>query len=388
MTAIPLGALSPEIMQGRKSAYPHQGNDPQSPCSVHADVSAALWGGKLKALMAHPDSRGRFAHASIDCPETACTGFLQLAPNAASQAWRNPEAIENIFCITGQLTVSYGPALEQQIALDTFDMVSIPADVKHRIDNPHGAAAEAVLVLSVPAGGSYRAVFEATGKGAAGEGAAGEGATGPAALAALQVDFDQAPGKTPAADEVSSRVTRFKTLVPYKKALSQSTGLPLEATERLSAGSVYPLIVPVGHVGRSQTAPMYGNQGLYMSIAECVASDDGPPPHAHSDTQETFIVLDGTFDIMTGLRNEVKVPAQSLDMISMPKTVMRAFKNTTGRVARLLVIIQGPNKMQDNVSFAEEIGEEFVERFGPEIIDKYKTIKMTFDARERLQALA
>ncbi|MOA30953.1 Cupin domain protein [compost metagenome] len=133
---------------------------------------------------------------------------------------------------------------------------------------------------------------------------------------------------------------------------------------------------------------MYGNQGLYMSIAECVASDDGPPPHAHSDTQETFIVLDGTFDIMTGLRNEVKVPAQSLDMISMPKTVMRAFKNTTGQVARLLVIIQGPNKMQDNVSFAEEIGEEFVERFGPEIIDKYKTIKMTFDARERLQALA
>ena len=42
--------------------------------------------------------------------------------------------------------------------------------------------------------------------------------------------------------------------------------------------------------------------------------------------------------------------------------------------------------MHDNVSFAEEIGDEFVERFGPEIIDKYKSIKMTFDARERLTA--
>jgi hypothetical protein len=57
-------------------------------------------------------------------------------------------------------------------------------------------------------------------------------------------------------------------------------------------------------------------------------------------------------------------------------------------VARLLVIIQGPNKMHDNVSFAEEIGEEFAQRFGPEIIEKYKTIKMTFDARERLSAEA
>jgi len=356
VSAIPLGALSLEAMQGRTTTFPHAGNDMQSPCSVYADASKSLWGGTLKSLMAHPDIEGRFSKASIDCPATACTGFLTLAPNASSKAWRNPEAIENIFCIRGKLTVQYGPALKQSVDLDLFDMVSIPADVKHVIRNAQGEEAHAVLVLSVPEGKSYRAVFESAGQ---------TSTATAAAMHALQVSFDDAPGKRPEAEEVSSRVTHFKNLVPYKKALSKTTGLPPEATERLSAGSVFPLIVPVGHVGRSQTAPMYGNQGLYISIAECVASDDGPPSHAHSDTQETFVVLDGTFDVMTGIHNEITLPAKSLDLVSIPKGVMRTFKNTTGKVARLLVIIQGPNKMHDNVSFAEEIGEEFAQRFGP-----------------------
>lgn len=376
MQSIPLGALSEAQMLARLSSFPHQGNNGLSPCSVHSAVTTKLWGGQLKALMAHPDSKGRFAKASIDCPETACTGFLSLEPASTSQAWRNPQAIENIFCIEGRLLVSYGPALEHRIELDTFDMVSIPADIKHAIANTSSQPARAVLVLSKQAEGGYLAVFEESANAGFGQDVLND----------LGVSFDAQTGVVADPQEIQGRVTRFKSLVPYKKALSKTTGLPSEATERLSAGSVFPLIVPVGHVGRSQTAPMYGNQGLYISIAECVAGDDGPPPHAHSDTQETFVVLDGTFDIMTGLKNEVGIKASTMDMVSVPKGVMRAFRNTTGRVARLLVIIQGPQKMHDNVSFAEEIGDEFVERFGPEIIDKYKSIKMTFDAKERLTA--
>jgi uncharacterized cupin superfamily protein len=186
----------------------------------------------------------------------------------------------------------------------------------------------------------------------------------------------------PATFEV--RVTRFAQLVPYKKDLNRMGGLPAEATESLSAGNVYPLIVPEGHVGRSRTAPMYGNQGLYISIAECRAGDDGPPPHAHSDTQESFYVLDGSFDICTGFDNETVVQARPNDLTAIPTKVMRTFRNTSGKPARLLVIIQGPDRMNDTVSFSRRIGQDFERRFGAETIEAYAKIKMTFDAEERL----
>lgn len=67
---------------------------------------------------------------------------------------------------------------------------------------------------------------------------------------------------------------------------------------------------------------------------------------------------------------------------------MRAFRNTSGQPARLLVSIQGPGRMQDTVSFSQSIGEEFQARFGDEIIAKYSEIRMTFDAEERLGAVA
>ena len=153
-------------------------------------------------------------------------------------------------------------------------------------------------------------------------------------------------------------------------------------TESLSAGSVYPLIVPEGHIGRSRTAPIYGNQGLYMSIAECKTGTDGPPPHAHLDTQETFFVLEGEFDICTGFDNESVIQVKPRDIITVPRKVMRTFRSIGNGPARLLVIIQGPDRMQDVVVFSRKIGEDFLHRFGPEAIAHYEKIRMTFDAED------
>ena len=47
-------------------------------------------------------------------------------------------------------------------------------------------------------------------------------------------------------------MTRFEKLVPYKKDLNRTGGLPAEATESLSAGNVDPLIEPEGHAARSR----------------------------------------------------------------------------------------------------------------------------------------
>lgn len=370
------GALNPEQMQQQTAFFPDYRVDEVSPAARCADAAQRLFGGSLIPLMAATGAAGRFSRAPLSCPPTACTGKLELAHGATSQPWRNPDAIECIFCVEGSVEVRYGPALADSIRLGRFDMVSVPANVRLQIANVGSEVARTVNVLSVPPSGSFDAVFDESQAAGLTSDASGE----------LGVRFDAQRGDTIDVATLEGRVTRFDTLVPYKKDLNRTGGLPPEATERLSAGNVFPLIVPEGHIGRSRTAPMYGNQGLYISIAECRAGTDGPPPHAHSDTQESFYVLDGTFDICTGFDNESVVQLKPNDLIAVPNKVMRSFINTTGRPARLLVIIQGPDRMSDTVSFSRDIGREFEARFGQETIEAYAQIRMTFDAEERLGA--
>ncbi len=370
------GALSLEEMQRRTAAFPDYRANKSAPAIRHADIVQRLFGGRLTPLMAAPATRGRFAEAPVTCPPTACTGKLDLAAGAVSQPWRNPEAIECIVCVEGDLEIRYGPELDKHIKLGRFDMVSIPANVRLQVANVGNDVARSVNVLSVTPTESYDAVFDTSQKAGVSD----------QISAALGLRFDDDTGVDIDAATVEGRVTRFERLVPYKKDLKRTGGLPPEATEKLTAGNVYPLIVPEGHVGRSRTAPMYGKQGLYIAIAECRGSEDGPPPHAHSDTQESFYALDGSFDICTGFENESVIRLKPHDLIGVPNKVMRTFVNTTGKPAHLLVIIQGPERMTDTVSYSRQVGQQLIDQFGPEIVDAFAQVHMTFDAEDRLKA--
>ncbi|OWT63953.1 cupin domain-containing protein [Candidimonas nitroreducens] len=371
------GTLGPQQMQERFARFPDYEAGGQVPALAHASAVQALWGGKLTPIMAGAAVQGRFARAKLPAPDSACTGMLDLPAGARSMVYRNPGAFENILCLDGSLEIVYGPDLSLSMTLGRFDMLSIPADVRHSLHAKAGTAARAVMVLNIVEQGDYGAKFEA---------ATVPEAVSKAALQALQLSIEPPSHDSGAAADLAARVARFATLVPYKSSLSATAGIPPEATEMLSAGSVFPLIVPEGHVGRSRTAPMYGPQGLYLSIAKCVGGDDGPPPHAHSDTQESFFVLDGEWEFATGFDRECSVQAEAYDVLAVPTRVMRAFKNKGNKPAHLFVIIQGPKKMNDTVSFASHIGDEVKRRFGQETIEAYSRIKMTFDAEERLSA--
>lgn len=367
------GALSEAQMAAIVARAPAYRASHQAPAVAHADTVQRLWGGRLTPLMTASGTKGRFAEAALTCPPTASIGALSMPHDARSKAWRNPDAIENLFCLEGRIELRYGAGLEHALVLERFDMASVPAGVRHAIASVGGGEARALIALSVAPCGTYDAIFDA----------AAAGAPSPA-HDALGVRFDDDRGVEADAGSVASRVTRFATLVPYKKDLKNSGGLPPEATESLTAGSVFTLIVPEGHAGRSRTAPMYGNQGLYMSIAECRTGNDAPPAHAHSDTQESFFILDGSFEIYTGLDNESSIAVEPGDLVAVPKQVMRTFRNTSGKPARLLAIIQGPDRMRDNVSYSRRIGADFERRFGAEAIEAYRQIGMTFDAEARL----
>ena len=332
-------------------------------------VSAAaqkLWGGRLVPLMAPKDAKGRFADAPLSSPPRGCVGYLEYAASALSLPYRNPDALENILCLEGSLEVSWGPRLDRSATLGRFDMVSIPADVLHTLRNASQTPARALVVLSGGPECEYKAAF------------ADECGVSKDEAAHLGVTFG-GRGREAGADEVENRVTRFEKLVPYKRQLSSNTGIPPAATEWLTAGSVYPLMVPEGHVGRSQYAPLKGMPGLALAIAECEPGD-GPLPHAHFDTQETFFVLDGKWDITTGFEDELALAAKPYDLVAMPDKVMRAFKNTGNEKARLFVMIQGQQKMSDLIAYSPDAGAEIERRHGRETVDAFKRINITFDA--------
>ncbi len=367
------GAVSLNEMKNRLSSYPEY-KDKNAQENGRTECQKKLWGGRLAAVMAGKNTTGRYAGAHLECLDTACTGVIELDIGAQSMTYANAEAIENILALEDGLEVKYGAANEKSIRLDRFDMVSIPVGLSHSLHNHHDAKLPMISVLNARTGEGYGAIFS------------------DAALADIPdhitESMDLRKGKFPDVDEtldLETRVTRFKKLVPYKKQLSSSSGIPPEATEMLSADSVFPLIVPEGHVGRSSAAPINGLPGLYLSIARCAGgAQDGPPPHAHTDTQETFFVLDGEWDISTGFENENTVRAKPLDIIPMPSNVMRAFQNCSDHTGNLFVIIQGKEKMSDTVLFSSYWGEEVKRRFGEDTIEAYKKINMQFTAEERL----
>jgi uncharacterized cupin superfamily protein len=362
--------ISPEAFSACASFGPDYGLAEGILAKRYRNEIRQLWAMEVAPLLSSPASKGRFSGARQSCPERSCAAYAVMSPGAESMIYRNPDAFENVFCAEGEVQVAFES--NHVVTLGQYDFLSVPVNVRHRILNNGATPARLVIILNAGAASAYPAVFDT----------ALESQVPSAAAAELSVSFDSESGASADTGEIDARVTRFSKLVAYKNDLHRTAGIPPEATEMLSAGSVFPLIVPVGHIGRSRTAPMYGNAGLYLSIAECMpGTDDAPPPHAHSDTQENFFVLDGEWDILGGRESELVIPARAHDLVAAPPGIMRTFLNKTGNKAKLLVIIQGPEKMNDTVTFSAEVGAEIARRFGQETIEAYSKIRMAFEAR-------
>jgi len=359
--------VSPETMRTRTARFDDYAR--AEPDGARAAATRALWGGQLVALMGARNTRGRFTDPRVPSPARACTGYAAWGAGGRSLPYRNPDAMENILCLEGALHVRMGPDLAHEIRLERFDMLSIPADVLHEVSCGETGGAKALMMLNGAPDCAYPAVFRGQPPATADTGT----------LALLNASFDSGGGCDVDPEALARRVTRFASLVPYKRALNARSAIPPEATEWLTASSVFPLLIPEGHAGRSQDAPLKGLPGLYVAIAECVP-DDGPLPHAHFDTQESFFVLDGEWDVSWGFEDEFRIPLRAFDLVGVPTGAMRAFRNTGKKTARLFVIIQGQERMSDTVVYSPEVGEEVRQRFGPDVVEAFRKVNITFDA--------
>ncbi len=111
--------------------------------------------------------------------------------------------------------------------------------------------------------------------------------------------------------------------------------------------TVGPVHVPAGGgdtvwlVGDTYTTLLTGAQtgGAFTLLEALVPPDTGPPPHWHTDADETFFLLDGTMEFHVG---DDVYEATAGTTVFVPKNVRHHFRNTGAAPARMLFIYSPP----------------------------------------------
>ena len=331
--------------------------------------------GRRHPLMAPP---GLGSHKSA--PIAAWPGMAvcvsEFTPGEVSLARLQCARVEHVMCFDGRFEIAFGQEQDVKLVLERFDLVSLPANVLRSIRNTGGASGKLIVVTQIVPRAKDSLVFPSTTADDI------ESRFGKSALQGLRdngiVFNDVGEPVTQAA--IDARVSRAASRVPYQRSLESKDGVPAEVMKYMAASRVYPIVAPAGLKGRNQNAPLKGLPGGSVSLAECDAGD-GPQPHAHIDTREIFLCVEGRFDIVWGDRNEHKLILEPLDMVAVPPTVMRIFRNVTDKVGQLMVIIHGAENMTDSISSFPEVAADVEQRFGREAVEAIKrVIKQSFDA--------
>ncbi len=182
-------------------------------------------------------------------------------------------------------------------------------------------------------------------------------------------------------DEMNARIARFKQLKPQSASYDADKGIPKEVYETMTARTLYLLMSPENQGGPMAQAPAVTTEDkMSVIIAECPPGD-GPLLHAHQFTRETFMCLDGRFKIQWGDEGENEIELDQWDMIAVPPRVVRRFENISDQTAHLLVWINGDSEEAFNdIDHPQIEADRLATQFGGEILDKLRTIGVTFEA--------
>lgn len=182
-------------------------------------------------------------------------------------------------------------------------------------------------------------------------------------------------------EEMEKRIARFGRLAPQSSAHAEALGIPREAYEMTTAQTLYLLMSPERQGGpMAQKPAVVTDDKMSVIIAECPPGDR-PILHAHHQTKETFFCLDGRFRIRWGDRGEHEVYLEPYDMIAVPPGVVRDFTNVADETAHLLVFITGEAEESFNdIEWTPEETARVREKFGDEVVDKFRRIGVSFEA--------
>ena len=167
----------------------------------------------------------------------------------------------------------------------------------------------------------------------------------------------------PDREDMARRTARFSRLEPTKKGFSP---IAAKAYEMLAAKDVFLLLAPKDHPRKQAKEAVVGYPGAELSIVRC-PPQTGPGLHNHQRTYESFLCLDGQFDVMWGENATYAAKLEPFDMISFEPNVFRAFKNVSDKDAHLLVLIQGnPKDIMVDIAYLPPTRDEIGGKLGAE----------------------
>ena len=168
-------------------------------------------------------------------------------------------------------------------------------------------------------------------------------------------------------EEMLKRVAFFKDLVPSRKPLIDAV-LPQFQREIFS-------IIGGGVTEDPEVQPsITAVDGFHLSIVKC-GPGKGTGQHNHR-TVEVFIPLTGRWSILWGNQGENEVELGPYDVVSVPISVMRGFRNVSDQEALLLVVLGGTDPGQVEWT-GDVLGAVEKEGFGFDANGKIKQVPKT-----------
>ncbi|MGE0800571.1 MAG: cupin domain-containing protein [Lautropia sp.] len=174
-------------------------------------------------------------------------------------------------------------------------------------------------------------------------------------------------------------IARFDKLEPTKRALDAKNGVPPGAYEMIASRDIYRVMGAEGSARAAAVAPLSSRHGLEVVIVECPPGT-GAGLHRHQRTSESFMPLDGKYEIYWGEQGQHSTVLKPYDMFDAPPGLFRGFRNVDDHPARMLVFIQGKTGDAFNdLLVSSKVGRAVEEKYGPEVLEKLKGIGMTFE---------
>ncbi len=178
-----------------------------------------------------------------------------------------------------------------------------------------------------------------------------------------------------------AQFARFSDLNSQGARFAAEMGVPLGAYQKMTAEHLFLVMSSPELGGPFATDPgISDDQGLVAAIVKC-SPGQGPYLHAHYNTLENFICLDGRFRITWGDTGEHEAFLDPLDTVSVPRGVVRAFENASDGPAHIMAFIRG-DKPEDfgDVAMTPAAAEDLDTTFGDGTAEKIKDIGWRFDA--------
>ncbi|NML44157.1 cupin domain-containing protein [Ramlibacter sp. G-1-2-2] len=177
---------------------------------------------------------------------------------------------------------------------------------------------------------------------------------------------------------------KFAELSPTKKNYTgEALGIPIAAYEMLAAKNIYLMMAPDGTSrGLSKNKPaIAGIPGVEVAIVECPPGN-GAGLHIHHRTYESFVCIEGSFEIAWGPDGENKTVLAPCDMVSIPPGVYRSFRNVGDKTARMLGFVQGPKEAAMNdIVYSKSAADQVEAAHGAEVMGNFQRIGISFAER-------